>query len=1245
MIFEQALQVANAAVFAHFGRQLNDVETALLYGSWNSQTYEQIAEASGYSISYLTRDVGPKFWKLLSQALGEPVSKTNFQTALERRWRSTQGVLQSSSETIKSRKSIAQTSLSSDPLPSFPAKPPLVTPPSGLHLAPLSPSLHCDWGDAVDVSHFYGRAEELHTLTEWITVDRCRLVALLGMGGIGKTALSVKLARQLAAQGKQERAAFEYIIWRSLRNAPLLSSVLIDLVSLLSQQQDTDGSIDRLMYWLRQSRCLIIFDNLETILQAGDAAGHYRPGYENYGELVSLVGETQHQSCIILTSREKPTEVATLEGIDFAVRSLQLSGSLETTMALIQTKGLIGTPEQQQELCHRYGCSPLAIKIVATSISDLFDGEIGAFIEQDTTVFNSIRRLLEQQFNRLSSLERTLMYWLAINREWTTIAEFVEDILFNIPRSSLLGALESLRWRSLIEKKAGKYTQQPVVMEYVTDEFTKRVATELVNQQLALFDHHALVKTTAKDYVIESQNRLILEPIANELRKSLRGAPAIEQHLQRILAQLREEEISSGYAAGNLVNLCRHLQFDLYGYDFSQLKLRHACFQGLTLQNANFQNATFIKSLFTQTFGSVLSVAFSPTDHHLATGDTNGNVRLWDADGEPLLTCKGHTGWVVAIAWSPDGQTIASSSYDQTVKIWDAKTGECTQTLKGHDNLVRSVTWSPDRRYLASASDDQTIKLWDVQTGECQQTLEGHQNAVWSVAWSPNGHSLASGSTDRTIRLWQPTTGECLKTLKGHHASVRPLAWSSDSQFLASGSYDRTIRIWQVETGKCLNILRGHSSSVWSVAWSSGGDEATSNAPSPHTIPADTMPTNTIPTGLLASASYDRTVRIWNPKTGQCLKLLQGHSNLVWTVGWRSDSKVLASGSDDQTIKLWDLETGQCLKTLQGHCNQISAISWSPDGQILASGSDDHLVRLWDIQTGECLKTLQGHNNAIWAMAWHPQGGMLASGSVDRSVRLWNVSGQCLKILPGHGNPVRSISWNADGKTLAVGSNTNTIRIWNAATGRCLKTIDSHQSRAISAAWSPDGEILAAGHDDHTVKLWDSKTGSCLNTLEGHTNWVLCVAWSPDGKILASSSDDRTIRLWDSKTGTCLHTLAQHSNWIWCIRWNLDGSRLASGSDDQTIRIWNPFTGECLALLQGHRNLVRTLTWHPDGTLLASGSSDETIKLWNVQTGKCLKTLRADRPYEGMNITGIMGLTEAQILTLKTLGAIEQPTP
>ncbi|MDJ0689424.1 MAG: NB-ARC domain-containing protein [Xenococcaceae cyanobacterium MO_188.B32] len=1082
-----------------------------------------------------------------------------------------------------------------------------------------------DWGEAIDVSIFYGRTQELTILEQWIQTDRCRLVALLGMGGIGKTALAVKIAQQL-----QEK--FEYVIWRSLRNAPPLETLLGELVSFLSEGQETKAEIKLLLQCLRSSRSLIILDNVETILLPGDRAGQYRVGYENYGQLFRLIGETAHSSCLMLTSREKPAEIAALEGIELSVRSLQLKGSAEAAQKLIQAKGLSGSKEQKQLLCTRYGGNPLALKIVATSIQDLFDGEIEPFLAQDTAIFNSIQKLLDQQFERLSPLEKTIMYWLAINREWTTIAELLEDIVPKVAKGNLLEALESLIWRSLIERQSGSYTQQPVVMEYVTERLIEQITREVIqaSSSLSFFRSYASIKATTKDYIRESQIRLILEPIAEQLRTTFGSSKAIEQQLQKILKLLRDSQTPlSGYGGGNLINLAHHLQIDLTDYDFSGLSIWQADLEKVNLHRVNFIDSDLAKSVFTQTFGSILAVAFSPDGELLATGDSNGEIRLWQvADAQPVLTFQGHTNWIWFVAWNPDGKILASGSADQTIQLWNPDNGQCLKTFSGHSNWVLSLAWSPDGKILASGSADQTIQLWNPANGQCLKIFPGHTNTIWSVAWNPDGHTLASGSADQTIKLWNPDNGQCLKTFSGHSNWVLSLAWSPDGQILASGSADQTVKLWNLISGQCLKTFQGHTRQIRSVAWSPDGQ-------------------------ILASSSADQTVKLWNPNNGKCLKTLQGHTSQILSMDWSPIKKTspkklestIVSSSDDQTVKLWNPTSGECLKTLQGHTSQILSVTWNPDGKTLASGSSDRTVRIWNSASGECLKTLLGHTDTIWCVTWSPDGQTLASASLDQTVKLWNpISEKCLFSLRGHSNWIFSVAWSPDGVNLASGSTDRTVKIWNSSNGKCLKILPGHTSYVSSVAWSPNGQILASGSDDRTIKLWNPISGQCLKTLPGHTSQVWSVAWSSDGQILASGSDDRTVKLWNPISGQCLKTLPGHTNQIRSVAWSPNEQTIASASTDRTVRIWDFNSGKCLLCLQGHTRRVWFVAWSPDGQTLASGSADETIKLWSVKTGECLKTLRADRPYEGMNITGVTGLTEAQKATLFTLGAIATAT-
>ena len=1092
-----------------------------------------------------------------------------------------------------------------------------------------SSNTRLDWGEAIFNSAFYGRVEELITLEQWILNEHCQLVALLGIGGIGKTALSVKFAQKIQDN-------FEYVIWRSLREAPPVKIILGNLIQFLSDEQETESNlpesfsdrVSRLLYYLQNYRCLVILDNAESILRSGSRAGLYPEGYEEYGELLRRVGEATHQSCLVLTSREKPREIAFLEGQALPIRSLPLSGlKVAEGQEILKLKGLSAAEDEWKVMIERYAGNPLALKIVATTIQDVFDGNLTGFLQQDTAVFGDIRDILEQQFERLSDLEKEIMYWLAINRESIALSELRDDIISPVPQAKLLDALESLGRRSLIEKatstlieKTGSFfTLQPVVMEYVTSSLIEYVCEEIVTQNIDLFRCHALMKAMGKDYVKDTQVRLIIKPVIDGLLNILRSKRKIENQLIQILTKLQEESpLEPGYTAGNILNLLSHLETDLSGYDFSHLTVWQADLRNINLHNVNFTYADLAKSVFVETLGGIHSVAFSPNGKLLATGDTNGEIRLYQvADGKQLLTVKGHIGFIWPVAFSPDGHIFASGGDDQKVKLWNTNTGQCLANLQGHSGGIWSIAFSPDGQLLASSSEDHTVKLWDTSSDQCLKTLQGHSNRVTSVTFSTQGTTLASGSDDQTVKLWDTGSGQCLKTMEVENSGSRSVAFSPDCQTLASGCHNQTVSLFDVFTGQCFQTLHGHTDCVNSVAFTSDGQ-------------------------TLASSSDDQTVKLWDTSTGRCLTTLHGHNSRVWSVAFSLEGKTLVSGSDDQTVKLWETSTGKCLKTLQGYCNGIWSVTFSPQGTTLASGSNDQTVRLWDATTGECLTTMSGHSNRVTSVAFSPQGTILASGSEDQTVRLWDTtSAQCLKILLGHSNRVTSVAFSPQGSMLASSSEDQTVKLWDTKTWQCLKTLQGHSHWVWAVAFSQDSKMLVSVSNDQTVRLWDVSTGRCFQTMYGHTDWIWSVALSPDGNTVASGSFDQTVKLWDVSTGKCLGTLYGHTSGVYTVSF-LDNCTLASGSGDQMVKVWDLHTSSCVKTLLAHTKLVWSVAFSPDGQTLVSSSEDETIKLWDVNTGICLKTLRSYRPYEAMNITKVTGLTEAQKITLKHLGAVEK---
>uniref|UniRef100_A0A8C6W022 Notchless protein homolog 1 n=1 Tax=Nothobranchius furzeri TaxID=105023 RepID=A0A8C6W022_NOTFU len=364
---------------------------------------------------------------------------------------------------------------------------------------------------------------------------------------------------------------------------------------------------------------------------------------------------------------------------------------------------------------------------------------------------------------------------------------------------------------------------------------------------------------------------------------------------------------------------------------------------------------------------AVISTAFSPTGKHLASGSGDTTVRFWDLMTEtPLFTARGHTHWVLSIVWSPDGKKLASGCKNSQICLWDPVTGtQIGKTLTGHTKWITWLCWeplhlNPECRFLASSSKDGSIRIWDTILGRCEKILTGHTQSVTCVKWGGDG-LLYTSSQDRTVKVWRAKDGVQCRTLQGHAHWVNTLALSTDyvlrtgafepatatvnpfpeaslcslpfnyfpilqgsaPERLVSGSDDFTLFLWNpAEEKKPLARMTGHSALVNEVLFSPD-------------------------TRLLASASFDKSIKIWDGRTGKYLTSLRGHVGSVYQVAWSADSRLLVSGSSDSTLKVWDVKTGKLNMDLPGHADEVYAVDWSPDGQRVASGGKDKCLRIW----------------------------------------------------------------------------------------------------------------------------------------------------------------------------------------------------------------------------------------------------------------------------------------------------------
>ena len=606
----------------------------------------------------------------------------------------------------------------------------------------------------------------------------------------------------------------------------------------------------------------------------------------------------------------------------------------------------------------------------------------------------------------------------------------------------------------------------------------------------------------------------------------------------------------------------------------------------------------------------VISLAFSPNGKTLASGSADAAVRLWDVAtrqqiGKPLPV---HSGQIIpavvqglpfsSVAFSPNGKILASGNTDGKVRLWDVATGRPRKPFITHTSQVLSVAFSPDGKILAASSND-GVRLFNVVTG--RQILipasgpPGYLSRpgkpgidytgwAWSVAFSPDSQTLAVGY--RNVRLFSVVSGRQIGQPLPVHFGYS-VAFSPNGQTLAVGSQSGTVQLWSVATHQQIATLTGHTGPVYSVAFSPNGQ-------------------------TLASGSQDGTVRLWNVATHQQIATLTGHTGPVDSVAFSPNGQTLASSSADDTVRLWNVPIGRLLgNPHRGSTDEVNSLAFSPDGKILASAHQDGIVRLWDVTTGRQLgvaltgKVSPGVEGPT-SVAFSPDGKTLAVSAAK--VQLWNITtghrGTTLTIHRTAFIPVAvmAIAFSPHGKTLATGE-----RLWNLATSHLNNqsgTAWHNQSgTAWSVAFSPNGQTLASGNQDGAVWLWDVPTGRQLGApLVGDAGPVYSVAFSPNGRTLAAGNADGTVRLWDVATGRQIGApLTGHTGPVYSVAFSPNGQTLASGSADGTVRLWDVATGRQIgATLTSNTGPVNSVAFSPDGNTLATANEDGTVQFWDV---------------------------------------------
>lgn len=505
-------------------------------------------------------------------------------------------------------------------------------------------------------------------------------------------------------------------------------------------------------------------------------------------------------------------------------------------------------------------------------------------------------------------------------------------------------------------------------------------------------------------------------------------------------------------------------------------------------------------------------VAFSPDGKQLAVASTDGPIRFWDAtSGQQLpLTLNGHKGWVFKVQFSPDGQRLVSAGRDGSVRVWNLATGQQEFAKTGYPDMRRAL-FSPDGRYIAYTGYGNELWLWDFTSKDKDQEKPVKYlydvGVISGLSFSPEGRRLAVTSHNGRVLLIETQSGRVLQQFHTHEGMVVAVAFSPDGRVLATGGVDRTVKLSDARTDWDASRIQP---GIGDYRGKVGHFKRLAITPDGRRL--------LLPNSFNYSSPGlgETTLLVWDLEESKIVQTCRGHTGWLNDVSVAPDGSRYATASDDRTARIWNAVTGQEERKLVGHAAEVTSVSFHPDGDRLATAAADGAIRLWDRATGESRRELSGHEGRVTRVTFDTTGKRLASSGQDQTIRVWDVeTGQELATLRGHTGGVRAVAFSHNDRWIASASEDDTVRLWDAKNFQPSHVLRGHSGLVSDVAFSIDDRRVGSCGFDITVKLWDLESGAEAIALRESTDNLNCLAFHPDGRRIFTVHGG-SVRMWNS---------------------------------------------------------------------------------------------------------------------------------
>ena len=1120
------------------------------------------------------------------------------------------------------------------------------------------------WDEAPKVGLFQGREDAIRTLSDWISIPAIapKLLAICGIGGIGKTCLSLKLAEAVGQN-------FQQVVWLPVKKdqppEDFLRSLLIILqanasskialrrsnrsyssVSRQAQNQkeasnsastkdETFGLessplkgqhvpvesvarlIQQIVLHLSQQRCLVILDGFERIFKSEGTsassegkraptfhvsrqqqASAYKPGFEAYGDLLEAIKDS---------ARFRPSEKASK------------SASTEQSSCLILT-----SREKPRELLVEV--FDRAVKLY--TLQGLADVDAIAVIKKFHLQGTAADR--REFVRRYSGHPMALL--LAANTVQDVFSGSIQNFLaqdisvFDDLRSVLKDQFKRL---PLVEKEAIYWlaiNHKPCSLEELKADIVHKDHKANLLYTLRSLGRRSLIKViryqgyggvqyslhpVVLEYVLDRFVREMFYDLVKGDLTSFNSFALLKADAEERLRRLQATRIVTPIL-DRLKNYCKGA-----ASAEAHLNQRLCEFRDQNPARLGYAGGNFVNLLAQLSAGNLSKKDFSRLaiwQAYLPGVRLNeSNFSFCQLDRSVFTEALSD---VLAVSFnSPSWRSasqlplLAAGDANGVVHLW------MTQSERG----IGSQTGQPIDPVI-----DQTI---DQRPDQKLGQWLAHSGWVRALSFIPHTNCLVTGGDDNQIKLWRLLAHPQKATMPAElvwsqtaQDWVRAIAVSPDGSILATGGDDK-VMLYRAGDGHEIGAI--HHSAMRTLAFSPNGE-------------------------WLAGCGDDAVIRLWaiasieeTTSEIQPVLTLSGHTDLVHALCFSPDSTRLVSGGNDGSIVVWavnygaDWISGEKRHTFEPPGDRISTLAISPDGRFLASGGDEAQLRLWNFETFKPVAGISTDRSRLWSVAFQQQGSrlLLGAGGERQQLMLWQVATddadsqgistaeeglaaetevRSLRTYRGYTRGIRTLAYLGD-RRLIGGGDSGDLWVWDAQTGDRTATLSLHQGRIWSVAVDAQKKRIASASDDYTVRLWDATTGQCLTTLSGHNSWVRAVSFSNHGRYLASAGDDCTVRIWNTVSGICSKVLDRASHWIRTVSFDPANARyVVSGGDARVVTRWDRKENTYEALAH-HEHRICSVAHSPDGRLIASGSDDATVVVWDVKNKEVVHHFKQPR--------------------------------